>query len=156
MVVRESTVIFQSEEQVHGWNFPYQLGTNGDPPQQAQKKDVELQARDIVILYSDGMSDNLYPESIVQVINDFPENTPMREEVLASEIAEEAFKGKNSCWNYAGGSQRWSSPNPWLTTVANDPLAENTPFSESGIFAGGKLDDITVLVAIVQDVDEQL
>lgn len=44
----------KAEEMVHSFNFPYQLGTNGDNPNQTSVRKWDLEKEDIVILASDG------------------------------------------------------------------------------------------------------
>lgn len=47
-------VFYKSPEMTHGFNFPLQLGTNGDNPLQSNTFKHELDKEDIVILASDG------------------------------------------------------------------------------------------------------
>ena len=48
------SVFYKSEEMTHGFNFPLQLGTNGDNPLQTKIFKHELNKEDVVILASDG------------------------------------------------------------------------------------------------------
>lgn len=36
VVVRDSTVVARSEPMIRGFNFPYQIGTDGDDPEMAE------------------------------------------------------------------------------------------------------------------------
>jgi serine/threonine protein phosphatase PrpC len=47
-------VFYKSPEMTHGFNFPLQLGTNGDNPKQSSTYKHELDKEDIIILASDG------------------------------------------------------------------------------------------------------
>lgn len=47
-------VFYKSPEMTHGFNFPLQLGTNGDHPWQSSASQHELDKEDIIILASDG------------------------------------------------------------------------------------------------------
>jgi len=47
-------VFYKSPEMTHGFNFPLQLGTNGDHPLQSSACKHELDKEDIIILASDG------------------------------------------------------------------------------------------------------
>jgi protein phosphatase PTC7 len=46
--------IARSKEQTHGFNFPFQVGTEGDNPNKAEVYSVNVQPNDIVILGTDG------------------------------------------------------------------------------------------------------
>ena len=47
-------VLYKSPEMSHGFNFPLQLGTNGDNPLQSKILKHELDKEDVIILASDG------------------------------------------------------------------------------------------------------
>jgi len=56
--------IFETIDQLHGFNFPYQLASKkygGDDASLAICSSLELQEGDIIVLYSDGLADNLFP-----------------------------------------------------------------------------------------------
>lgn len=46
--------VFKSKDQVHSFNFPYQIGTNGDSPKSAETNSHYLENKDIIIVASDG------------------------------------------------------------------------------------------------------
>jgi hypothetical protein len=71
VVIRHGDFLFRTEEQVHSFNFPFQLGTSGlDHPQSAQRFNIKLQHGDIVIMASDGVFDNLFDEEILSIVAD--------------------------------------------------------------------------------------
>ena len=45
---------FKSEEQQHSFNYPFQIGTNGDSPTTAIKNTHNLKENDIIVVASDG------------------------------------------------------------------------------------------------------
>lgn len=45
---------FKSEEQMHKFNQPYQLGTNGDSPKSAITQTHDVIDKDVIILATDG------------------------------------------------------------------------------------------------------
>lgn len=47
-------VFYKSPEMTHAFNFPLQLGTNGDNPLQSKVNKHELDKEDLIILASDG------------------------------------------------------------------------------------------------------
>ena len=63
--------IYKSKEQTHSFNFPYQVGTGGDDPSKGEDNRHELQDRDIVILASDGLFDNLFNVKIIELVRPF-------------------------------------------------------------------------------------
>jgi protein phosphatase PTC7 len=46
--------IFQSEEQTKTFNFPFQIGSEGDPPQLAISLGHEVRDNDLIVLATDG------------------------------------------------------------------------------------------------------
>jgi len=127
MVIRGLDIVYRTKEQQHSFNFPYQIGTgSADKPQHAQRITVEVQPDDLIILGTDGLWDNLFDEDIIEVVA----NAPSDPATIAQLIARQAH------------------------IVANDKDIIS-PFSKSArsngypLATGGKLDDITVLVARV-------
>lgn len=58
-IIRNNEVLHQSDEQQHSFNFPFQLGPQGDPAHHAQEFRHSLEVGDIVVVGSDGLYDNL-------------------------------------------------------------------------------------------------
>ncbi|KAH6556520.1 hypothetical protein KP509_1Z173900 [Ceratopteris richardii] len=141
-VVREGKVIFATSPQQHYFDCPYQLSS--EPEAQTSKDatvyEVQLQSRDVIIMASDGLFDNVFDKDIENTVNllwgsgdEFPQR-------LASALASLASKH------------------------SRDPKYES-PYSQEAILqgydlplwrkllgqkrTGGKLDDITVLTAYV-------
>jgi len=114
LVVRNNEIYFKSKEQQHSFNFPFQLGTGStDTPEHAELFELDVEENDIVILGSDGLFDNLFPEEILDVCN---ENTEADSKTLAELIAKAASEAsvdsrlspfakgaKEVGWNYCGG-----------------------------------------------------
>ena len=67
-------VVFQSKEQYRAFNYPYQVGTNGDNPMiYAGVSSHNIKNNDIIVCGSDGLFDNLDCCHIVQGILPFLE-----------------------------------------------------------------------------------
>ena len=62
------TVQYKAKEQTMGFNFPKQVGTNGNHPSEADTKSHEVKINDIFVLGSDGLFDNLFEKDIIEVI----------------------------------------------------------------------------------------
>jgi protein phosphatase PTC7 len=64
-------VIHQSKEQQRRFNFPYQIGLQGDPPHIAVEFKHTVNNNDIIVVGSDGLFDNLEASAILGVIQPF-------------------------------------------------------------------------------------
>lgn len=61
-------VYFRSKEQQYQFNFPYQCGTNCELPYKAFDHSHKVEDRDIIVMGSDGLFDNLYHEDMLACI----------------------------------------------------------------------------------------
>lgn len=119
--------IFRSKEQQHGFNFPFQIGTDGDDPSLAQVQRFKIVEEDLVILGSDGLFDNLYDKDIEEVCNSVNNRMGLDLKKLAGILAHHAEELS-------------------LDTSYLSPFAKNAKDNNIN-FVGGKSDDITVVVA---------
>ncbi|CAO3598193.1 unnamed protein product [Absidia cylindrospora] len=142
-VIRQNNYIFRSEEQQHSFNFPYQLGTASfDSPMDAQQFTIKVEEGDIMILASDGLFDNLYDDEIMEEVQQCIEKDPSSSlsETTTQAISEAlAFRAK---------------------VVSEDPDNPTSPFQvramhEGLYYQGGKADDITLIVAVINHDDKQ-
>ncbi|KAG0175504.1 hypothetical protein DFQ28_000073 [Apophysomyces sp. BC1034] len=142
-VIRRNDFIFRSEEQQHSFNYPYQLGTASfDAPTDAQQFTIKVEEGDIVILASDGLFDNLYDDEIMEEVQKCVQHR------VTDQSADQATSSTSV-------SQAISDALAFRAKiVSEDPDNPSSPFQvramhEGLYYQGGKLDDITVLVAIV-------
>ncbi|KAI8375311.1 phosphatase 2C-like domain-containing protein [Choanephora cucurbitarum] len=135
-VIRQNNYIFRSEEQQHAFNFPYQLGTSSpDRPKDAQSFTVAVEKGDIIIMGSDGLFDNLFDKEILSIVRSLVSKkriTSIEPQTISDALAERA------------------------KAVSHSKIDVDSPFqaravSEGLYYQGGKVDDISVLVAIVKD-----
>jgi len=128
IVYRDGAFPICSREQQHSFNCPFQLGTRSrDRPIDGEREIFQVQDGDIVVLFTDGMSANLYAEKIAEIIKST--STGDNPQQIADQLAKEAF------------------------SISQDPKAD-VPFTQDAKQAGwkrkgGKEDDITVLVVCV-------
>jgi protein phosphatase PTC7 len=129
--------VFRSDDQLHGFNFPFQLGSaSSDSPEGALRASLGLISGDVVIAASDGLFDNLFDEEIVEFVEEnLTGNMRDEAELLAKGLGQLAYQRSLS-------------------------LTEATPFSKKAaeinrLYQGGKSDDITILVFIVKELPEQ-
>lgn len=144
LIKRAQQLGFRTSSQTHYFNCPYQLTKFPseyprdqivtDTPEMADLGSRGLDDGDLVMLYTDGLGDNLWPEEIVHLTRSIADkNLPDSEFVntLAHQVC--AF-----------------------ARVASLQSRRVTPFElearRNGIhdMKGGKLDDVTVLVALVR------
>ena len=124
-------VVFQSKEQYRSFNYPYQVGTNGDNPKMyALMTSHSIKNNDIIICGSDGLFDNLDHHHIVKSILPFLEEEKIVDIKFLSEVlAKFAYEFS-------------------LDPKFQSPFSKKCQcFDGSGI--GGKEDDITVVIAQV-------
>ena len=122
-------LVNKSQEVLHGFNFPFQLGTEGDSPNTGNKKKIKVQNEDLIVLYSDGLSDNLFEEKVREMLENAVNKGNGLEEI-AKELANEAI--------------RVSADNSYLS-----PFAKTASLYYMQRYLGGKPDDTTVIVAKV-------
>jgi hypothetical protein len=69
MLVRGQDIVWRSEEMWWSFNTPVQLGpVSPSRPRDAQLFELPVQADDILILASDGLSDNLWDEEVLEEV----------------------------------------------------------------------------------------
>ena len=65
----EPEVVFRTEELLHGFNYPYQLGQNSiTRPENGALNLVAVEEHDIVLLGSDGVFDNVFDEDVAATV----------------------------------------------------------------------------------------
>lgn len=138
-VLRNKSILFHSTEQQHDFNAPYQLSMQ-PPGQQGQlavgaehadKIELDLQDGDLLILATDGLLDNLFPEDVTQLVSHHPTRDVHG---LASALMQHARK--------------LSTDKAYMSPFATR-LHQYYKARARG-YRGGKEDDITVVVALVR------
>lgn len=124
-VFRNNEMIYKSEEQCHSFNYPFQLGTGGDSPSKAHCIQCTTKKDDLVVLATDGLFDNLYPEEMSEVLD-------------TSEPDKVAINLAVSATAAACSDQK------------ETPFSERVAEQTDQIWSGGKMDDVTVVVYRVQ------
>ncbi|KAJ4980954.1 hypothetical protein NE237_031791 [Protea cynaroides] len=131
LLIRGDRVIYKSQPQQRGFNCPFQLGNNvkSDRPSSAFEFRVEIMDGDIIVAGTDGLFDNLYEDNIMVAMKKVTDRVGMYPYWVARMIAEDAriiSKDKDI-------------PSPFSLA------SKKAGYTHSG----GKIDDITVLVAHV-------
>ena len=135
LIIRKGQIFIQSEEHQHQFNFPYQLGIgkDGEPhgadrPSDAQVYWMQLEVGDIVVMGTDGFFDNVWPQDILNHIMKYP----MNPKASCKELATIAYEESQKDDNFVPFFQRAKEAQKNFAT-----------------YKGGKEDDITVVVGIV-------
>ncbi|KAI8998656.1 phosphatase 2C-like domain-containing protein [Trametes punicea] len=159
LVIRASSVIYQQRSQTHFFNCPKQLSKLPtsqkrfsracvDHPSDADLWEMKLRHGDIVIAYTDGLTDNVFPAEMVAICSlvarQFQLSKPTisedgtpkpSEDLEAQAMAERMVEYARMCMF----NQKRVSP------------FERAAAREGMYFRGGKVDDVTVIVTIVQE-----
>lgn len=133
MLFRNKKFLFKSSTQQHKFNCPFQLGNavRSDRPSSAREMKVRVIPGDVIVLGTDGLLDNMFGREMEQVLEEKTEEEEgdVDPEMLAGVIAELAL--------YNSFDRFRDSP----FSVA----AKKAGFRHEG----GKVDDITVVVAAI-------
>lgn len=126
---------FKTKDQQHYFNCPRQLGTNSsDYPYNADEYEIQCLPGDIVLVATDGVTDNLSVQDMCQILNSMNAKSEIDMAKLAQAVASESF-------------------------LAAKDTRRDTPFAESaranGLqYQGGKMDDITVVTALIYEEED--
>ncbi|KZT01666.1 uncharacterized protein LAESUDRAFT_763533 [Laetiporus sulphureus 93-53] len=150
MLIRGDEIIWRTEEMWWNFNTPVQLGpASPTRPRDARVFTVPVQADDILILASDGLSDNLWDEDVLDEVVRFrrPFQGAVQRAMLPSMLSEALCSRARRV-----AERRKSRQNESELEEDEVPFARRA--REHGkTFRGGKPDDISVLVAIVSPVE---
>lgn len=128
VVVRQGRLLYRTEMQQHSFNCPYQLPE--DPPSAGEHAKLDIRVGDVFLCTSDGVLDNV---ELDRLLHHLSEVTASGCGKVAASIGQEAFRNAQDA--------RFLSP-----------FAKHA--AEAGYrYTGGKLDDITALVAQVTSDD---
>lgn len=155
MVLRKkpngTCVVHRSEEQQHSWNCPYQLtrlpktlaskfsNISLDTADDCDRYSFQVREGDLIILYTDGMRDNLHDREILHIVD--RTLSPAFGDLMG--LGDHATHPEKLARALALAAQERS-----LDPTAKVPFVENS--KRHGLEClGGKQDDITVVVAWV-------
>ncbi|KAI5679762.1 hypothetical protein M9H77_00989 [Catharanthus roseus] len=137
-IVRKGQIIYTTSPQEHYFDCPYQLSSEavGQTYLDATVTSVELMKGDIVVMGSDGLFDNVFDSEIISTVAERNDTTD-----TAKALAKLAHKHSldfyfDSPYSLEARSRGFDVP--WYKKVFGMKLT------------GGKLDDITVVVGLVE------
>ncbi|KAF9005247.1 hypothetical protein BDQ17DRAFT_1304564 [Cyathus striatus] len=171
MLVRGEDIVWRSEEMWWNFNTPVQLGpsTPTTPRTAAHVFTLPVKADDILILASDGLSDNLWDEDVLDEVARFRQGFLASSSESESARTDEAAKAADRllrrktlagmlsealCSRARSISERKSA-----RSCADGESEDEVPFARRArevgkIFKGGKNDDISVIVAVISPAEE--
>ncbi|KAI0758647.1 phosphatase 2C-like domain-containing protein [Trametes elegans] len=178
MLIRGEEIVWRTEEMWWSFNTPVQLGPSSTTkPHDARVFTVPVQQDDILILASDGLSDNLWDRDILDEVVRFrrsfmttkfsdaddqgtpaPASTAFRRSTLAGMLSEALCSRAKRVSETRGARGSASSKAQKANPAGGVQVEFEVPFArrarEQGrLFDGGKPDDISVLVAVISPVE---
>jgi protein phosphatase PTC7 len=134
IVIRNEKVVYRSKDQTHYFNCPYQLsvptgiGAIQDDPETADEYSFDLMKGDVLIVGTDGLTDNVFDEDIAKIVA-MRSRVTSDVNIIAKDILRHA-------------------------AVRSRTRGIRTPFSDYAQqhnyqYVGGKLDDITIVVSAI-------
>ncbi|KAH9043247.1 phosphatase 2C-like domain-containing protein [Lactarius pseudohatsudake] len=146
MIIRCSSVFHRQRAQTHFFNCPKQLakipsvirrssGAITDSPEDADVYETILRDGDLVIAYTDGLSDNVFNHEITSICT-LVSRSGVSEEAQVKLISDRIIEYARGCMF----NERRASP------------FQKAAAMNGTVFNGGKIDDITVAVALVREV----
>ncbi|KAF7338300.1 Protein phosphatase [Mycena venus] len=147
-IVRSSSMFYNSSPQTHFFNCPWQMSkfqsakdrknSINDLPSAAQEYSTRLIDGDIIIAYTDGVADNVFPAEILKICS-LVMNRPEPEASKVQAIAQSLVHHSRRCMF----SERVS---PFEIEGKRHRQLYN-----GQLWHGGKVDDVTVVVALVRE-----
>lgn len=131
-------LVYKSKEQWHWFDCPRQLGTNSpDTPEEIAVMDIiDVQEDDIVCVVSDGVSDNLWENEVVEKLSTCFKNWQEKKEEAKDGpvyLARELMKAAQEV------AQDLDGESPYMERALDEGIA---------VGSGGKLDDISVVIGV--------
>lgn len=137
-VVRNGEIIKTNEEQMVSDLCPQQIGTqtlNVMPSEMAWVDEIELQADDIIVMCSDGISDNLYDWEILHILDEFLNFKKDNVRTVANKLLAK-------CKQIAFDDNAYTPYNEKVNKLPKSRFGKNYSL-------GGKLDDMSLCIAKV-------
>lgn len=133
LVFRQGQLLLRSSIMQHGPNHPYQLGSNRDTPEDSELIKFSALPGDVVVMGTDGLFDNLHIDEIILFVQSLIRKRHKEKVHPISSFSQELAELLLNAAVEASADPEKYCP---FNTNSTQPL-------------GGKLDDITVLIAQV-------
>ncbi|KAK0588757.1 hypothetical protein LWI29_005064 [Acer saccharum] len=130
IVVRDGSVFKMSSPLVHEFNFPLRIERGDDPSALVEEYKIDLDEGDVIIIATDGLFDNIYVQEMASIVS-----SSLHDGLRPQEIAE--FLAMRAQEVAESGTRR-------------SPFADAAQAAGYIGYRGGKLDDVTVIVSLVE------
>lgn len=170
IVIRDGRIVYRTTEQQHYFNCPFQIGTDSlDTVDAGRPINVKLQHGDWIVMGTDGLWDNVFPTHIVEAVvsrigtRDGDRSGDGKVDAMdasgsVSSTASDGCSAASDCSVTNDGEEAQGIAQhlaECALKVANDergtsPFAVNAQ-NAGHLFIGGKIDDITIIAALVVD-----
>lgn len=156
VVIRNGETVYKTIPLTHGFNRPYQIGrspegASGDPLSSGDTIDFTLSVGDVIIMGSDGLWDNVFEPEILRIVTKYLCHISQghKNGRVSSPFTRFVPNQLESRWQKAIATSLARRASKVATSTDLDsPFADD--LKKMGMVrSGGKLDDITVISAIV-------
>ncbi|KAK7328168.1 hypothetical protein VNO77_22265 [Canavalia gladiata] len=130
IIIRDGSIFKKSTPMFHEFNFPLQVVNGDDPSDLIEGYMIDLHDGDVIVTATNGLFDNLYEQEIASIIS-----KSLQASLTPQEIAE--FLAMRA--HEVGRS-----------TSTRSPFADAAQAVGYVGYTGGKLDDVTVILSLVQ------
>lgn len=142
VIIRNAKILYKSQDQMKGFNFPYQLGLDNtaDSPTDGILKYFKLQPKDIIVIGSDGLFDNVFDRKILKIVNSqtrIIDRIPNKE--IYSRVARSIAKILSARAKMNGETEGH----------IKTPFSKEVEKQFQEPYFGGKNDDTTIMVTII-------
>ncbi|EIN04133.1 hypothetical protein PUNSTDRAFT_55722 [Punctularia strigosozonata HHB-11173 SS5] len=164
LLVRGGEVVWRSDEMWTSFNTPYQLGpASAHRPGDARVESVRVRRDDVLVLASDGLSDNLWDWEVMEEVRRvraafMPESGGEQNKKEGGLGSVRGVIGRKTMAGMLSEAlcERARRVSERRTAKGEVGLGAEVPFAkrarEAGkVFRGGKADDISVCVAVISD-----
>ncbi|GAB4813840.1 hypothetical protein N2152v2_000886 [Parachlorella kessleri] len=151
VIRRGAGIVFKAETQEHQFNMPFQMASlkflpGSDHPDQARQYEVAVQDGDVVVLGSDGLFDNLWEDDLVALVQARLEDLTAAPDAAALQAAAQQLAEQLALQAHSlAQDPTYVSP----FAVERHERATSPFVRALSKPAGGKLDDVTVVVGVV-------
>ncbi|WIA37811.1 hypothetical protein OEZ86_014673 [Tetradesmus obliquus] len=159
IVVRNGEIALRSSPKQHFFDCPLQFGAypefvdGTDTADDAEIFHLPVQPGDIVVAGSDGLWDNVYAKEVLELLPRSAEGVDAAADKIAK-LARRHAADEDFASPYTAEAKAQGLDWPWWMKVMNTKLKDGKV--QLGELTGGKMDDITVLVAMVVEEDVQV
>ena len=138
IVIRDNYIKYETTSGTRYHNQPYSIGSSSSDVMEKVFKEYlfELEVGDIIVMGTDGLWDNMYPTQVLTILRD---SGLKGAKGMAQVLASVAYELSND-------EEMWS---PFAQDAYDDGQIAQS--EELTAWEGGKPDDITVVVAVVQE-----